>query len=249
MKKTKLLIAILIMLFMLLLLVKPVNANYQTVYGRFDSHYTTDWMSSIRQMETEGQAMGLKDTINETTLESNGGNNIDIHLAKNTEWGAMAILSASTLYGKQPQSTDTSYLKTTRYVYDDKSSTGYPIEDRRLRTTTGNNYGIYFYRYNGLKNVAGVMDSGDETAWYNVIASKYIDKYPADNSKHLSELSIQKPGDALNETYYWHGYASDYIRYNNYIIIRANETVFNYVVNSSSNTYAYACVVNGEGIN
>lgn len=74
------------------------------------------WMLEIRKMQTAGGTLGLSDTIDTTTLTSNN-TNLDIHMEKNTEFGAMALLSASS-YGKP-----------------DKINDG--------ETTTGNKSGIY----------------------------------------------------------------------------------------------------------
>ncbi len=57
------------------------------------------WMSSIRDMEATGGTLGLSETKN-SDLTSTNSNNLDCHMEKNSEYGAMAILSASS-YGKQ----------------------------------------------------------------------------------------------------------------------------------------------------
>lgn len=55
-----------------------------------------DWILNIRKMEATGGTLGLNETINTTgllaTTESNG---LDCHMEKNTEYGAMVLLSAS----------------------------------------------------------------------------------------------------------------------------------------------------------
>ena len=78
-----------------------------------------NWLLNVREMETSGGTLGLTDSINQTNLTSSAetSNNLDIHMEKNTEYGAMAILSASS-YGKP-----------------DKINDG--------ETTTGNKSGIY----------------------------------------------------------------------------------------------------------
>ena len=59
------------------------------------------WITTIRDMEGTGGTLGLSETKNGTSLIStSGSNNLDIHMEKNSEYGAMAILSASS-YGKQ----------------------------------------------------------------------------------------------------------------------------------------------------
>ena len=52
------------------------------------------WIEQIRQMETAGQTMGLNETLN-TDLSPKTSNNIDVHMMRSTEYGAVAILSAS----------------------------------------------------------------------------------------------------------------------------------------------------------
>lgn len=52
------------------------------------------WIEQIRQMEATGQTMGLNETLN-TDLTSKTSNNIDVHMMRTTEYGAVAILSAS----------------------------------------------------------------------------------------------------------------------------------------------------------
>ncbi|MCI8618181.1 MAG: hypothetical protein HFJ60_08145 [Clostridia bacterium] len=56
-----------------------------------------DWITGVRQMQVTGGTLGLTDEINATNLTSTN-KNLDIHMQKNTEYGAMAILSASS-YG------------------------------------------------------------------------------------------------------------------------------------------------------
>ena len=52
------------------------------------------WMMRIRKMQETGQTLGLTDTINTTNLTS-GNKNLDIHMQKNTEYGAMLLLGIS----------------------------------------------------------------------------------------------------------------------------------------------------------
>ncbi len=76
------------------------------------------WLLNVRKMESTGGTLGLSDdTIDVTNLTSTMKNNLDIHVQKNTEYGAMAILSASA-YGNQKKINDG-------------------------ETTTGNKTGIY----------------------------------------------------------------------------------------------------------
>ena len=54
----------------------------------------SDWMYYTRKMQETGGGLGLNDKISDTDLTSSN-KNFDIHMQKNTEYGAIAILSAS----------------------------------------------------------------------------------------------------------------------------------------------------------
>ena len=59
-------------------------------------------MSHIRTMETKNQAMGLEESIEEQSMQSaSGSNGIEVHMIKSTEWGTVAILSASRYENKK----------------------------------------------------------------------------------------------------------------------------------------------------
>ncbi len=51
-------------------------------------------MRAFRTMEQAGGSMGLAETLN-ADLTSKESNNIDVHVMRSTEYGAIAILSAS----------------------------------------------------------------------------------------------------------------------------------------------------------
>lgn len=150
----------------------PVYANYQSIYqsSSYKTQTATNWISTIRNMEASGQVMGLTETYNTTTLEStSGSNNIDVHMMKNTEFGAVAILSASQEYGKQGEGV-------ARYVTGSKA-TG-------LKTTTGNVYGVYFE-----KGTAEFTASGGAFPSGLSATSKYINRYTSNTDR--------KAGDAI----------------------------------------------------
>lgn len=80
------------------------------------------WMTEIRQMETTGQTMGLNETLSGLNATSES-NHIDVHMMLPTEYGAIAILSASG-YGNPGKLRDETNVQ--------------------KRTTTGNPTGVYF---------------------------------------------------------------------------------------------------------
>ena len=80
-----------------------VEAALQANGGTPITANLNDWVGAVRQMKSPGGTLGLTDTINSNLTSSN--KNLDIHMQKNTEYGAMAILSASA-YGNPNKITD-----------------------------------------------------------------------------------------------------------------------------------------------
>lgn len=86
----------LITIFILCIILQPnkVNAAIQSNGGTATTKTIDKWLLQIRQMQELGGTLGRTDTINKTDLSSEA-TDLDIHMEKNTEYGAMAILSAS----------------------------------------------------------------------------------------------------------------------------------------------------------
>ncbi|MNT25127.1 hypothetical protein D3C72_1606320 [compost metagenome] len=137
-------------------------------------------------METSGQAMGLNETLNGTSLvptsESNG---IDVHLMKATEYGAIAILSASG-YGN-PQT----------------------MQSGALRTTTGNKTGIYYALTTWEYSANCIQGSG----YFPGVDGRYFNTYTTSISSArvgdaMGNASVTNPGCS-----FWHGapYANWYV--------------------------------------
>ena len=84
---------------MLLLGANSSHAVLQANGGTKAKYSFAEFILKIRQMESLGGTLGLTETINTTTLlPTSESNNLDIHMEKNTEYGAIAILSVSS-YG------------------------------------------------------------------------------------------------------------------------------------------------------
>ncbi len=136
MKKKKMIVGVVIMLGVALLpipskAVLQANPNTHGTNGKQD--FATNWMTNIRKMETKNQAMGLEETIDNTTKKSaSGSNGIDVHMIKSTEYGATVILSASG-YGNNKK-----------------------IKDSTIKSTTGNKSGIYFSLENYERIAGGI---------------------------------------------------------------------------------------------
>lgn len=136
-------------IFTVFLLVNPIKVKAALQangnLGKIDT--IGNWLMNIRKMEATGGTLGLTGNVN-ADLTSEAVNNLDIHMQKNTEYGAMAILSASA-YGNQNK-----------------------IEDGQ--TTTGNKSGIYI-QLNKEWVAAGCNGIG--VGNFNGAVDKYKDVY------------------------------------------------------------------------
>ena len=147
-----------------------LQANPNTHYKKRDTPMS--WMPQIRNMEKSGEAMGLNETLNSDLTASSASNGIDVHMMRSTEYGAIAILSASG-YGN--------------------STT---LQNSSIKTTTGNKTGVYF---NGTdwEYVAG----GYKGKIFPGVNSKYYDAYTYKQSSAkvgdaLGSNSTTNPGCA-----------------------------------------------------
>ena len=93
--------------------VAALQANPNTHYKKIER--AENWMICFREMEESGNAMGLSETLKED-LTPEKSNNIDVHMMRSTEYGAIAILSAS--------------------------GYGNPSNEQAITSTTGNNTGV-----------------------------------------------------------------------------------------------------------
>ena len=150
-KKEKIIIAFMLLGIMLLPTTgvkAALQANPNTHTKKKDT--STNWMSNFRKMETTGGTMGLSESLN-SDLTSKETNNIDVHMMRSTEYGAIAILSASG-YGN-PQT----------------------LQNSAVKTTTGNKTGVYFTGNNWewvAGGVNGRIFGGVNTRYYDT----YVDR-------------------------------------------------------------------------
>lgn len=87
-------ILITIILGIMLLPINTVKAALQANNGEIKKLKLDSWILPIRKMQEVGGTLGRTDVINTDNFTSNA-TDLDIHLQKNTEYGVMAILSAS----------------------------------------------------------------------------------------------------------------------------------------------------------
>ena len=156
MKKTKLILLTLIIMLATILLntievQATLQANPNTHYKKKDE--PKSWMTNFRKMEETGGAMGLSETLNEDLTPSSKSNNIDVHMMRTTEYGAIAILSASG-YGNSKI-----------------------LQNSEIKTTTGNKTGVYFSGANSEWNAGGL-----EGRIFSGVNKKYYDTYTSERS-------------------------------------------------------------------
>ncbi len=152
-------------------------------------------------------------------------NKTDIHMMKNSEWGAVAYLSQS-IYGKYgntdyQDANKEIYLNNSKYRYtgksageqsnssDQKTSYGlYSYDDQHTGTgasTTGNIYGIYDMSGGSREFVMGWLNFGNfkDEGFDKMPDSKYYDQYSTPTFSNLCDG--QCIGHALDETSGWYG--------------------------------------------
>lgn len=255
MKNKKLILTAIIAMAIIIFMQMPTLAYQSTSKGNSfenrvnNSSSVTGWALGIRQMEASGAGLGLNETtLNTTTLVSTTSNNIDVHLQKNTEHGAMLILGASN-YGKQGDLTTTTSSTTTRFMHRGaRTLTG---TDKKA-SSTGNVYGVYELGYpninkTGNGNAQEWVAGGKEDFLYEV-NSRYKNIY--EEKKGITgDATIE--GDIDFAT--WHGGVdSDWLTSSlTSGFIRSDYTsgpVFEREGSSpSQDYYARAVIVNGVG--
>lgn len=149
MKKKKLMMVI--MTLMLIITAKSTYAMQSRPDGTSKTNvYANYFFTEIRKMEST--VLGLPTNFDTTTWLDSSGNGVDVHMAKNTEWGTAAMLSASA-YGTAPRGNSSA-------------------------TTTGNATGVYQMADGTWEYVAGIWDaSNDYMSNIRGANSRYYDLY------------------------------------------------------------------------
>lgn len=217
------------LLAMLLMPIKTHAAALQANGSGSSTKKWEEWISGIRKMESQGGTLGLTGSSSLAQELENGkvkdSNNLDIHMQKNTEYGAMVLLSASS-YGKP----------TPVHITTDGS----------LSTTTGNKSGVYMSLN---KEMVSASDGNIENKVWKSAQLKYKNLYTGNYS------TSAKSGDAIlnwhgNTQSTWGMGTSGSI-----VIRKYSDSVFSYFFRSNyhesnieTGTHASrAVVVVGEG--
>ena len=233
--KKKIIVALIMLLAIAVLPVGQAQASLQsnpnTQYKSSDQKTPTDWIKQIREMETGQGSMGLNETLNGNLTASSESNNIDVHMMRSTEYGAIAILSASG-YGN-PQT----------------------LQNSSTKTTTGNKTGVYFSG-NNYEFVAGGL-SGSA---YNGVDKRYYDAYGTNNSSSYdydTNKSNAKVGDALGDRttankgcVKWHSASlANWVYSSNPCFKRGNGGLFSFdSLNATSTLWGRGVAVVGAGL-
>lgn len=168
--KKIMLISMFIVMTVIMLIPGKVHAAYQSKPGATVLVNTTadQFFEGCRNMETRGGVLGLSETLETTTYKGTSNNGIDVHMALNTEWGTVALLTDSA-YG----------------IGKDISGTN------NTKTSTGNATGVYNLANGTVEYVASTY-SGASYQYNTKLRSadaRYFNSYSSNTSK---------AGDALN---------------------------------------------------
>ena len=220
--KVKLLALAIILVAMTLIPIGQVKAALQ---ANPNTHYTKmatpeNWMKGFRQMETAGGAMGLNETLNTDLTSSSGSNGIDVHMMRTTEYGAIAILSAS--------------------------GYGNPSNAKAITSTTGNETGIILNTTKDWEWTAGGLQGNI----FKGVNSRYFDTYTDNQSSArvgdaLGSSTTTNPGAAG-----WHSafYSSYWVSSGNPYFERGYYGIFSFAGADSVDYYARGVVVCGAGL-
>lgn len=177
------------------------------------------WMLQIRQMESLGGGLGLSESINATGLKATTpSNNVDVHMQKNTEYGALIILSAS--------------------------SYGNPSKINDGQTTTGNSTGVVMkINKEWVSAGAGIINS---TTWKNAVGrykNTYTTSYVAKRGDAILNWHGSSSSDWIGTVYDFgllRSYSGSVFSYYGYRFNGSDDPKY-------SKTWASrACLVQGE---
>lgn len=229
MKRKTLIKIVLIIIISMLLCTGNVKAVYQSTPYTYQNPKTQTWdawLTSVRTTETTGGAMGLTETLDGVNATSES-NNIDVHMAKGTEYGAAAILSASG-YGNL-NNTNKPETSTADTAAENKTGVYYNYNEWEFTACiaaqeVGSSFSRYWDKYNtlGLRgmspssswhggspgigfNSAGLYDR----IYFNSSYGYYINRSAAERGKVATRLSVGKNGIF---TYNWDAKGDGYER-------------------------------------
>ena len=169
-----------------------------------------------------------------------GTTEIDSHLIKNTEWGAVAYLSRSK-YGKNSQVWNNPYYYS-RSNYsqitglcgkgENKQDLGttnindtyrYNEETAGNASTTGNVYGVYDMACGAWQYVSGILESRESNGSsydFSSVDEKYYDSYNGYNNIKYGDAIYETSTNSSGATS-WDAYRSEFISSSNPVLVRS----------------------------
>lgn len=223
--KKMMLVSMLIVMVAILIIPGKVHAAYQSKPGNALTSRTADqFFEGCRNMEVSGGVLGLSETLETTTYKGTSNNGIDVHMALNTEWGTVALLTDSA-YG----------------IGKDISGTNNP------KTSTGNATGVCNLA-NGICEYVASTYNGTSSKYNTKLRSadaRYFNSYSSNTSK---------AGDALNCANWLSASYDSWANASNPVFYRGAHGLFGFSVDygdSYSNYVVYgsrAVVVCGAGL-
>ena len=156
---------------------------------------------------------------------------LESHMIKNSEWGAVAYLTESS-YGRNgieiAQNTSNSYITGSAEKSDGTTNTDYISTDGQKASSTGNVYGIYDLSggrseyvagyYNGEDANTQQMEHGSSFASIGGDSTKFATVYG--EGSPYTPIQNYKYGDATYETSEWHSVFSYMLYYRNIFLQR-----------------------------
>ena len=139
--------------------------------------------------------------------------NLNSHMLKNSEWGAVAYLTESK-YGRN--GTEVTINDNSSYITADAGISANPEQ-----SSTGNETGIYdlsggAYEYvAAYYNGSNLLSNGSSFASQNGTSTEYATAYTG-----TSAASAYKPGDATYETSAWHSDSAYFVNSSNPFFVR-----------------------------
>ena len=128
--------------------------------------------------------------------------NLNSHMLKNSEWGAVAYLTESK-YGRNGE--EVTINDNSRYITADAG-----ISENPEQSSTGNETGIYDLSGGAYERVAAYYNGGsslsDGSSFANGTSDEFSTAYTG-----TSASSAYKPGDATYETNRWHSDGADFV--------------------------------------
>ena len=166
MRKIKL--SIFIILIMMLALPTMVQAGFQSKEdAKLLSRLPDMFFEGCRNMEADGGVLGLSENIQKTTYLGTTNNGIDAHMALNTEWGTIALLTDSA-YGIGKDIAGTNSTKTSTgnktgiyNLVDDIlefTATTYPNTKSEYNEKIRNSNGRYFNNYDVVTRTGDALE-------------------------------------------------------------------------------------------